>query len=108
MTNELTEVTVEILGKPYQIKCPPTETAALRQAARYFEEKMRHLHDGSVIMNVEKIAIIAGLNVAHQLLDYENQKERDLQGIKQRLLGLQNKIEEALIFSSAVELQPVE
>ncbi|MEO8401553.1 MAG: cell division protein ZapA [Gammaproteobacteria bacterium] len=108
MTKNTAETTIEILGKSYQIKCPDTELSSLQRAACYLEEKMRDLHDANNGFNVDRIAIIAALNVVHQLLTFENQKETHLGNINQRLHDLQNKIEHALMPTVQMELQPAE
>ncbi|EKD55096.1 MAG: hypothetical protein ACD_60C00026G0003 [uncultured bacterium] len=105
MSANSAETTVEILGKTYQIKCPAAEVDALQRAAEYLQEKMRHIHDGSGIMHLDRVAVIAALNVVHQLLTFESQKENYIQNIHQRLRDLHNKIEHAL---APVELSSAE
>ncbi len=95
MTNKLTEATIEILGKPYQIKCPDSEIESLQKAALYLEEKMQQVRSSGIIP-IDKIAVIAALNVVYQLLNFDSIKENALQNINQRLQDLQTKVEEAL------------
>src|SRR5579872_2211706 len=107
MSKKTAETTIEILGKSYQIKCPEHEINSLQRAANYLEEKMRVLHQGSGFC-IDKVAIIAALNVVHQLLTFEQQKELRMGDINQRLHDLQNKIEHALMPTVQMELQPTE
>ncbi len=91
----MTEITIEVLNKPFQVKCPESEMALLQKAADYLDEKMRYFR-AQGITEFEKIAIIAALNVTHELLTYDARKENSLQTIHERLLDLKNKIDCAL------------
>jgi cell division protein ZapA len=95
MKDAAANTSVEIMGKTYQIKCPAAETHFLQQAAQYLEEKMRLMREAGVL-SLDRIAIITALNVAHQLLLLEQQKNQHLQRINVRLNDLQNKVEQAL------------
>ncbi len=99
MTTKLTEATIEILGKCYQIKCPDSEVDSLQKAACYLEEKMQQVKNTG-IAQLDKIAVIAALNVVYQLLNFDRIKENAMQNINQRLEDLQTKVEHALTPSS--------
>lgn len=107
MSNEVSGTTIEIMGKAYHIKCPETEVNALQQAAQYLEEKMRIMRDAGV-MNIDRAAVITALNVVHQLLSLEQQKNTHFQKINQRLSDLQHKVERVLSQSAQLELHPAE
>lgn len=59
---------VYILGKEYPIACSPEEEHELLIAARYLDEKMRSIRDGARIIGTERVAVMAALNIAHELL----------------------------------------
>jgi cell division protein ZapA len=103
----ITDTSIEIMGKAYQIKCPATEINSLQRAAQYLEEKMRLIRE-SGILNLERIAIITALNVTHQLLALEQQKNQHAHTINQRLADLQLKIENSLAQSVKMELLSAE
>ncbi len=96
MSDKMVETTIDVLGKKIQIKCQETEVAALQKAAHCLAEKMTYFRSQGV-MEFEKIAVIAALNLAHQLLGFEAQKENHLQTINQRLHDLHNKVDHALM-----------
>lgn len=106
MNKERIGTSVEILGKTYQIKCPEEEVSALHRAAEYLEEKMRNIQDSDSVINVDRVAIVAALNVVHQLLSLEHQKHHNAQTISQRLKDLQNRVENALVQNKQLELEP--
>jgi cell division protein ZapA len=105
MSQEVLGTSVEIMGKVYHIKCPEAEVHALQQSAQYLEEKMRIMRDSGV-MNIDRAAVITALNVVHQLLSLEQQKNTHFQQINQRLSDLQHKVERALSQDVQLELQP--
>ena len=95
MNDNIAETTIEVLGKVFQIKCAESQIPQLQKASEYLDEKMRYFRQQG-IMEFEKVAVIAALNVVHQLLSHETQKENHLQAINQRLHNLQNKVDQAL------------
>lgn len=102
MNDSLIETTIEVMGKTYQIKCAAAQQDALLKASGYLEEKMRYFRQQGVT-DFEKIAVITALNVIHQLLSFENQKENQLQMINQRLHELKDKMEHALMPGEQME-----
>ena len=61
-------IEIHILGRPYKVACSREEESALIAAADYLDEKMREIRENSKVIGVERIAIMAGLNLAHELL----------------------------------------
>ena len=62
-----TEVT--LLGKSYVIACPPEEQEQLKRSARYLDRAMHGIHAQSSALGSERIAIMAALNITHELLE---------------------------------------
>lgn len=108
MSMDTAETTVEILGKPYQIKCPQSEVNALQRAAQLLEEQMRSMRTANNMLSSDKILVAAALNIAHQLLVLENKTLREAETIQQRFTNLQGKIDKALIPPCQMELTPAE
>jgi len=96
MTDKTVNTTIEILGKYYPIRCPEAEVDSLQQAARLLNEKMSEIYDSGKVINLERIAIIAALNIANQLLQQSKQKETWVNKINSHLTALQDKIETSI------------
>ncbi len=96
MVGQMEKTSIEILGKNYQINCPATEINALQRSAQYLEEKMRLMRESGVV-NIDKVAIITALNIVHQLMMLEQQKNQQMEILNQRLASLQSKVESALV-----------
>lgn len=61
-------IEISILGRSYKVACSREEESALVAAADYLDEKMREIRDSGKVIGAERIAIMAGLNLAHDLL----------------------------------------
>ncbi|MEZ5594992.1 MAG: cell division protein ZapA [Pseudomonadales bacterium] len=69
--SELTTMTVQILGKPYQVSCPSDEVDALSASARYLDSKMVGIKNSGKIIGLDRIAVMAALNIANELISAE-------------------------------------
>ncbi len=67
MKNHAT-VSVYVLDKEHKISCPPQEQEALLKSAEYLNKKMQEVRSNGKVLGVESIAVIAALNIAHELL----------------------------------------
>lgn len=64
-------VTVRILGKEYTVNCPPEEHEALVKSADYLNERMTTIRRRGKALGTEKIAVMAALNIARELLELQ-------------------------------------
>jgi len=64
-------ITVSILGKDYQIACPTEEQNALRDSAELLNNKMLEIRGSGKVVGVDRIAVMAALNLAHDLLAFQ-------------------------------------
>ena len=96
-------VNVTLLGKQFSVACPPDERAALLAAAEYLDGKMREIHGTGKVMGLERCAIMAALNIAHELLDLRR-KSGMPEDFEAKLRSLQTKIDSALVEQAEMEL----
>jgi cell division protein ZapA len=61
-------VEVTIMGRSFKVPCTPEEEPALMAALNYLNNKMREIRDHGKVVGTERIAMMAGLNIAHELL----------------------------------------
>jgi len=88
-------VTVTILGKEFIVACPENERAALVAAAGYLDKKMREIQTSGKVMGTERTAIMAALNIAHELLELRERGGMAVDTV-QKIKFLQSKIDAAL------------
>ncbi len=91
-----TTTTIELMGKPYQIRCQEQEVSALQKAANYLNNTMKELCPDGKLMAMEKLAVMAAINLASQLLELETKTDQNTHFLNQRLDNLQTKLEYAL------------
>jgi cell division protein ZapA len=68
---------IRILDKEYQVNCAPDEREALEYSAKLLNEKMEGIRHGSHIIGLERIAVMAALNLAHDLIRTENNAKQN-------------------------------
>ncbi|NLO80226.1 MAG: cell division protein ZapA [Xanthomonadaceae bacterium] len=86
-------VKVYILDREFMIACPPEERNALLQSAAMLDQKMREIRDRGKVVGMDRIAIMAGLNLAHELLRLR-QDATGLDAIRDRLAALNERLAE--------------
>jgi len=91
-------VTVQLLDKEYAISCPDGAEAELLASADLLDSKMREIRDQAKLLGLERIAVMAGLNLAHELMKKGQSSMVDTEGHLQRLAS---KIDRALAQSEA-------
>ena len=93
---EPAQVTVRILEKEYFISCPADERADLLDSAEYLNKKMREVRDTGKVVGADRIAVIAALNMANELLRLRKQ-DTELQGaVSGRVKNMRERVENAL------------
>lgn len=66
--SETRTVTVTILDKDYQVACPADQEAELVVSASYLDKQMRSIRENGKVIGHERIAVMAALNISHELL----------------------------------------
>ncbi len=77
MSSDTSTIEVFILDKPYRISCPESEQESLRQSAQYLDRKMREIRAGGKVLGLERIAVIAALNISHELISASRQADAE-------------------------------
>ncbi|MCB1596208.1 MAG: cell division protein ZapA [Gammaproteobacteria bacterium] len=91
-----TQVNIKILEKEYQISCPVSERVALLNSAELLNAKMREIRDSGKVIGLDRIAVMAALNMANELLRSRNIGESLEGNAKLRLQAMRERIEGAL------------
>ena len=84
--------TVTILGKEYQVSCPAEQQAELYQSAKMLNDNMEKIRSNGKVVGVDRIAVIAALNMAHELLALQQQLTTQQQPTNKQLAILSDKI----------------
>ncbi len=90
-------VSVEILEKAYQVVCPPDQEAALLAAAKHLDQAMRDIRATGKVIGLERVAIMAALNMSHELQALRTgAPSGSLDDHEDRLKTLNHSLDEAL------------
>ncbi len=89
-------VSVIILDKEYRIACAEDERETLLQTSQFLDRKMREIRDSGKVIGTDRIAVMAALNLAHELLLQQSQSASGNEQLNQRLQSIQQKIDSAL------------
>lgn len=104
MTEAPVQVNIKILEKEYQIACPASERAALVESAELLNRKMREIRDTGKVIGLDRIAVMAALNMANELLRSRSRGEHLEGDAKLRLQAMRERVEGALQTSRQLEL----
>jgi cell division protein ZapA len=90
--NEIKGVDVNIMGRDFTVSCSDEERPGLINAVNFLDKKMRDIRDSGKIIGVERIAMMAALNLAHELLNSKSGSV-DVGDFKRRITNMQDQID---------------
>jgi cell division protein ZapA len=94
--SESEPVSVSILDREYLIACTPEERAGLVAAASFLDAKMREIRAGARSANLDRIAVLAALTIAHELIGLRQRESNDAAALAHHLQAIHAKLERAL------------
>ena len=104
MTNQVAHVSVRILDKEYLVACPPEERTDLLDSAEALNTKMREIRDSGSIVGLDRIAVMAALNLANDLL-HAKARDNEIEGtFSNRLKLISDRVDNALSDSQQLDL----
>ena len=95
MSDRMVRVSVRILEKEYQVACLPEERSELLDSAEFLNGKMREIRDAGNIVGLDRIAVMAALNLAHELLK-RNRSDAIESEVSERVRQMRERVESAL------------
>jgi len=98
-------VSFSILDKEYLINVSEEDRDGLNRAIELLDRKMREVKSSGKVIGTERIAVMAALHIAHELMEYKHRNENYTTSIDSMVRRLQNKIDEALTRGKQMEIQ---
>lgn len=86
---------INVMGREFRVACPEGEQQELLEAVDYLNRKMQEIRDHGKVIGVERIAIMAALNIAHELLT-TRVGGFDMAAIKRRMQSMETLLDQAL------------
>ena len=96
MTDAFAHVTIRILEKDYQVACPAEEKAALLESAELLNHKMREIRDSGKVVGLDRVAVMAALNLANELIKAQGQDEELKNIVGLRIRAMREHLDSAL------------
>ncbi|MGH8681757.1 MAG: cell division protein ZapA [Burkholderiales bacterium] len=103
MTDKNKALDISIMGRTYKVSCADEEREALLRAVAYLDQKMNEIKSGGRVGSAERIAVMAALNIAHELLEARAPRASaaspdgfDMAEAKRRMAVMQATLEQAL------------
>ena len=96
MNEKAKALEVNIMGRNYRVTCADDEREALLAAVAYVDKKMTEIKAASKVAGTERIAVMAALNIANELLSVKLGGGFDIAELKRRMNLMQSKLDQAL------------
>jgi cell division protein ZapA len=96
MSADVKGLDVTIMGREFRVACPEDEQQALLDSVTYLDKKMREIRDAGKVIGVERIAIMAALNIALEFLGTRRAGSFDIGEYKRRMHSMQAQIDQAM------------
>jgi len=94
---------INILGKEYTVACPEEKRDELIATAAYLDKNMREIQQSGAVLGTERVAVMAALNIAHDLLSLREDTGLTVE-MENRIKNLRRNLEEALDGQAEMEL----
>jgi cell division protein ZapA len=104
MARQPTTVSVKILEKEYQVACPEEEVDELAASARYLDAQMRSIRDSGKVLGLDRMAVMAALNISHDLLRLKNERTSVAAGLERKAQELTQRVDTALAEAKQLSL----
>lgn len=88
-------VKVRILDQDYTIACPEDTKNSLLQSADYVDRKMREVRQSGKVVGTDRIAVMAAINIAYELLEAHSENQ-EMADVRKRLARLDKRIAESM------------
>ena len=94
--SESKNLQVTIMGREFRVACPDDEQAGLLEAVDYLNRKMLEIRDAGKVIGLERIAIMAALNISLELLTTKVDGGFDMGEIKRRMNRMETVLDQAM------------
>jgi cell division protein ZapA len=96
MSQSVKTIDVKLLDKEMRVSCAEEEIAELMEAVDFLDKRMRSIRQGGKVVSTERIALMAALNIAHELLGTKMGRGLNLAEMTRRVAAMQTSIDQAL------------
>lgn len=94
-------IDVRLLGREYRLSCEPAEREMLLDAVRLLETRLAELSERTKASG-ERLAIMAAVNLAHELVQARRLSGVDLQDYQRRIVAMKKRLDQALAMQDSL------
>ena len=94
--SEIKGLDVAIMGREFRVACAEDEQKGLLEAVDYLNGKMQEIRDRGKVIGLERVAIMAALNIAHEFLSMKVGGSFDIAETKRRIHRMETAIDQAM------------
>ncbi len=94
--SDIKNVDVSIMGREFRIACPEEEEEGLLDAVTFLDRRMNEIRDSGRLVGVERIAIMAALNITNELLTTRT-GGFDIGDLQRRIGIMQKQLDQAML-----------
>ena len=95
MAADATGMQISIMGREFRVACEPDEQKSLQEAVEYLNRKMQEIKDQGKINGLDRIAIMAALNISHEFLTAKV-GNFDVSEFKRRMNSIESTLDQAM------------
>lgn len=87
---------INVMGREFRVACPEDEQKGLLEAVEYLNRKMQEIKKDGKVIGLERIAIMAALNIAHEFLSTKVGNGFDIAEIRRRMADMETVLDQAM------------
>ena len=88
----ISPINVNILGKEYQIACPDEDKDGLIASAQMLHQNMEQIRSTGKVVGLDRIAVMAALNLAHDLISLPNDDGHDRDAMNKKISQMKDRV----------------
>ena len=96
MSADAAGLQINIMGREFRVACAPEEQKSLQDAVDYLNRKMQEIKDQGKVNGLDRIAIMAALNISHEFLTTRLGNNFDVSEFRRRMAGIETTLDQAL------------
>lgn len=96
MNAESKGLQINIMGREFRVACPEQEQKSLLEAVDYLNRRMQDIRGSGKVVGLERIAIMAALNITHEFLTTKVGGGFDMGEVKRRMARMENVLDQVM------------